>query len=129
LDLELLEGELAIVRLDAGDPVPEWVGGKLVATVRTGEELSIVCAAEGVPPAAGGSRGWRALRIAGTMDLALTGVLARLLEPLAAAEVPIFAISSFDTDYVLVPGERLAEATQAIEAAGHGVGRATPPSV
>jgi hypothetical protein len=93
-----------------------------VATVRTGEELSVVCDADSLPDGVDCSRGWRALRVVGTMDLALTGVLARLLTPLADVEIPIFAISSFDTDYVLVQGDRLDEALAALTAAGHRIG-------
>ena len=121
MELELLPGELAICRLDPGDSVPSWARGDLVAVVRTGEELSVVCDAAAMPDGLDCSRGWRALRVAGTLDLSLTGVLARLLAPLADAEVAIFAISSFDTDYVLVRGERLEEARAALVAAGHDV--------
>jgi hypothetical protein len=117
--LEPVAGEYAICRLSPGDEVPSWAGGELLATVRTGEELSLVCDSASLPGGVDCSRGWRALRIAGAMDLSLTGVLARLLAPLADAEVPIFAISTFDTDYVLVPGERLGEATQVLAAAGY----------
>ena len=119
MDLELLPGQLAICRLDPGDPVPSWAQGDLVAVVRTGEELSVVCDADAMPDGLDCSRGWRALRVTGTMDLSLTGVLARLLAPLADAEVAIFAISRFDTDYVLVREERLEQARAALVAAGH----------
>ncbi len=116
--LELLDGELAICRLDPGEGMPEWASGELVATVRSGEELSIVCDVDAVPTEIRADRGWRALRVSGTLDLAMTGVLVRLLEPLAAAEVPIFAVSSFDTDYVLVPSALLDDALPALAGAG-----------
>jgi hypothetical protein len=119
MDLEVLPAELAICRLEPGAAIPPWVRGDLVATVRTGEELSVVCEAGSMPDGLDCSRGWRALRVAGTLDLSLTGVLAHLLAPLAAAEVPIFAVSSFDTDYVLVPSTRLETAQEALAAAGH----------
>ena len=122
MDLELLPAELAICRLDPGVPFPSWVRGDLIAVVRTSEELSVVCDAGALPEGLDCSRGWRAVRVAGTMDLSLTGVLAKLLAPLAEAEVPIFAVSSFDTDYVLVRGERLEQARAALEAAGHRLG-------
>lgn len=117
--LELLGEKLALCRLGGGEDVPGWARGELVATVRTAEELSLVCAAEAVPADVRSDGGWRALRVAGTLDLALTGVLAELLTPLAAAEVPIFAVSSYDTDYVLVPGRRLEAAIEALTTAGH----------
>jgi hypothetical protein len=89
--------------------------------VRTRAELSVVCAAARVPDGVRAERGWRALAVCGRLDLGLTGVLAGLLAPLAAAGVPIFAVSTYDTDYVLVREERLAEAVAALRAAGHTV--------
>ncbi len=119
MDLELLPAELAICRLGATEPMPKWARGALVAFVRTGEELSVVCDSASMPDGLDCSRGWRAIRVAGTMDLSLTGVLARLLVPLGDAEVPIFAVSSFDTDYVLVPASRLEQARETLTSAGH----------
>lgn len=119
MDLELLPAELAICRLGASEEVPAWARGELLAIVRTGEELSVVCDAAAMPDGVDCSRGWRALRVAGSIDLSLTGVLAHLLAPLADAEVPIFAVSSFDTDYVLVPSSRLDGARDALASAGH----------
>ncbi len=117
--LEPLDAELAICRLDPGAAIPSWARGELVATVRTGAELAVVCEADAVPAEARADRGWRALRVAGTLELTLTGVLAAILEPLAAAGVPIFAVSSFDTDYVLVPSAQLGRAIVALRDAGH----------
>jgi hypothetical protein len=65
--------------------------------------------------------GWRALQVAGPLDFALTGVLSSLLAPLAAAGVAVFALSTFDTDYVLVKEATLADAVAALERAGHRV--------
>ena len=66
-------------------------------------------------------RGWRALQVAGPIDFSLTGVLASVLQPLAAARIGIFAVSTFDTDYVLVRAESLDPAIAALRAAGHRV--------
>jgi uncharacterized protein len=105
--------------------VPDWVaaegGGALHALVRTPAELTVICAADDVPPNVRAERGWRALAVVGPLDLALTGVLVALLEPLAAADVAIFAVSTFDTDHVLVRAERLGDAVAALRAAGHRV--------
>jgi hypothetical protein len=90
--------------------------------VRTASELSVVCAAAGVPDDVRAERGWRALAVEGPLDLALTGVLASLLVPLAHAGVSIFAVSTYDTDYVLVRSERLADALEALRGAGHRIG-------
>ena len=89
--------------------------------MRTAAEVSVVCDAAGVPDGAAAERGWRALTVEGPLDFALTGVLAALAVPLAAAGVSIFAVSTYDTDHVLVRSERLADAVAALRAAGHTV--------
>ena len=110
---------MALCRLEPGDPIPDWAGGDFLASVRTAEELSLVSESSRVPDSVDASAGWRALRVAGTLDLSLTGVLLALLAPLERAGIPIFAISSYDTDYVLVPGDRLDQALNALREAGH----------
>ena len=124
--LEVLVGELAICRLDPGAPLPAWARGDLVATVRSAAELTVVCDAAAVPAGVRAADGWRALRVAGPLDLGLTGVLAALLGPLAEREVPIFAVSSYDTDYVLVPAQWLGAACGALEDAGHEISGVRP---
>ena len=88
---------------------------------RTAEELSVVCREEVVPGGVRCERGWRCLRVAGTLDFSLVGVLALLLVPLAGAGVAVFCVSTFDTDYLLVRDADLARATEALGAAGHRV--------
>jgi uncharacterized protein len=121
----VLPGELAVARLEPGGPLPAWAsaggGDPLHAVVRTSSELSVVCAAARVPDGVRAERGWRALAVAGPLDFALTGVLAALAVPLAHAGVSIFAVSTYDTDHVLVRSERLGEAVEALRAAGHTV--------
>jgi len=120
LDLEILEGALAIARLGSGEKVPEWAeGGELSVVARTGAELSIVCGVASVPDEIESSGPWLGFRVAGTLDHSLTGILVSLATPLAESGVPICAISTFDTDYVLVPAERLEDAVAALAAAGH----------
>ena len=125
LHLLVLPGELAVVRLPPEARVPEWaftpVRGAVWSLTRTDEEVSLVRDADAVPSDARAERGWKALRIAGTIDFALTGVLASVLAPLADAGVSIFALSTFDTDYVLVRAHALAAAIGALQAAGHRV--------
>ena len=121
LDLSVLEGTLAICRLPAGVPPPNWAlaGERFLAFVQTEDELSVVAPSDAVPERAVRDDGWRAIRVAGPLDLAQTGVLASIAGPLAEAGVPIFAISTHDTDYVLVKEERLEAAVAALTAAGH----------
>jgi len=86
---------------------------------RTEAELSIVCPEECSPDGAIIEGGWIALQLQGPFPFSLTGVLAAFLQPLGVAEIPIFAVSTFDTDYVLIKGANLDQAISALSAAGH----------
>lgn len=115
-------GALSICRLAPDDPLPGWAtGGTFFTVSRTGAELSVVCDSARVPPGVTREDGWRALGVEGPLDFALTGVLASLATPLAQAHISVFAVSTFDTDYLLVRAERLERAAAALEAAGHEV--------
>jgi hypothetical protein len=132
LELVLLKEHLAVCRLPAGADVPGWaVAGEFVSVTRTSDELSVVCGEAEVPEGVQADRGWRALRVAGTLELSLVGVLASLANALAGAGVSLFAVSTFDTDYLLVRGHDLERATAALRADGHAVHDvdAGPPAV
>jgi hypothetical protein len=119
LVLEVLPGLLAVCRMDSGSAFPGWAQyGTLLALVRTTDELSVVCAQECVPVGVHAEAGWRAIKVLGPLEFALVGVLAGLAQPLAQAGVSLFAISTFDTDYVLVKENKLDSAIQALTAAG-----------
>jgi hypothetical protein len=122
LTLRVLAGELAICRLPADAPMPALAArAPLLSITRTAEELSIVCPAADAPPGAEVEASWRALRVAGPLDFALTGILAAIAAPLAQAGISIFAVSTFDTDYVLVREAALDAAIEALRRAGHEV--------
>lgn len=123
LDLDLLPEEYAVCRLPAGSPPPTGLDPRagLVSVTWSPDEMSVICPAEQAPPDATVSRPWRCFRLRGPVNLALTGILASLVAPLADARVNVFAFSTYDTDYVLVPTVRLAEAVAALTAAGHRV--------
>ena len=122
LTLSVLPETLAICRLSVDVAVPEWAMiGEFVSITHTGDELSIVCGEEHVPSDVKADRGWRALKVEGPLDLALTGVLASLANPLAEAQINIFAISTFDTDYLLVKEYNVARACEVLRQAGYGV--------
>lgn len=121
LDLALLPGDYAICRLPVGSPLPAGIGehrGGVISVTWTPDELSIMCPVELAPADATVEKPWRCFR-AGPVDLAQTGILDSLVTPLAHARVNIFAFSTFDTDYLLVPAVRLTEACAALTAAGH----------
>ncbi|GAA0451584.1 amino acid-binding protein [Paractinoplanes deccanensis] len=124
LDLDLLPGEYAVCRLPAGSPIPaslsEGPDEKGVVSLSWApEELSIICPTDRVPEGATADTAWRCLRVVGPLDLALTGVLASLIGPLADARVNIVTFSTYTTDYLLVPAVRLTEAMDTLHAAGH----------
>ncbi|MFI4986365.1 MAG: ACT domain-containing protein [Alphaproteobacteria bacterium] len=105
LTLEILDLELAVVRLARHEPLPawfEWRARPISSVTRTDDETSILCPAELVPPDARAERGWRAIKVRGPLEFSLTGILHSILAPLSAAEVSVFALSTYDTDYVLV---------------------------
>ena len=120
LTLSVLPDSFAICRLDADAPIPPWASARDVFSItRTHDELSIVCQQRVAPADVRCERDWRALRVDGTLDFALTGILASLASPLADAGISIFAISTFDTDYLLVKATTLPRAVQVLSAAGH----------
>ncbi|MEV6598938.1 ACT domain-containing protein [Actinoplanes sp. NPDC051346] len=126
LDLDLLPEEYAVCRLPAGTPLPASLSSGpddkgVISVTWSPDEISVVCPTSRVPEDATVEAAWRCLRVVGPLDLALTGVLASLVGPLADARVNIIAFSTYDTDYVLVPRVRLNEAVDALTAAGHRV--------
>jgi hypothetical protein len=123
LDLVVLPDDYAVCRLAAGEPVPDGLNAKagVVSVTWTPTETSIICPSDQAPAGAVVNTPWRCLRVNGPANLALTGILAGMVNPLAEARVNIFAFSTHDTDYVLVPSVRLDEALAALTGAGHRV--------
>lgn len=122
MKLHTLDELYAIVRLEPDAELPDWVrGGHFWSATRSESELSIVCCEEDVPTDASAERGWCALELAGPLDFSLTGVVAALVTPLAEAEVPIFVISTFETDYLFVQERDLERSVDALAEAGHSV--------
>jgi uncharacterized protein len=118
--VRLIPGRLAVVRLDPGIQVPSWSStGILSAVLRTPEELTIVCDQLVVPDHVKSEREWVALRVEGPLPFSMTGVLATLLEPLAAEQIAVFVLSTFDTDYVLVKADESEHALEALRRDGH----------
>jgi uncharacterized protein len=122
-DLTVLGERLSICRLNAGEEIPAWAtGGPFFSVTRTRDELSVVCPEDVVPESISRARGWRALKLEGPFDLSIVGILASVASPLAEAGASIFAVSTFDTDYVLVREEQLDLAVDTLRASGHRVG-------
>ena len=122
MNLTVVPGMLAICRLDQDAPVPHWAQtSRFFSITRTAHELSVVCAQDAVPAGVRHRGGWRCLCVQGPLDFALTGILESLAAPLAGAGIPIFAISTYDTDVILVQDTDLERAREALECAGHQV--------
>jgi uncharacterized protein len=122
LTLIVLDEILTICRLDRDAPIPEWaMRGSFVSITRTSDELSIVCSQPELPPDTAHESGWCCFQVVGPLAFSMTGVLVALSRPLAEAGISIFAISTFDTDYLLVKADDLSRAIVELTVAGHTV--------
>jgi len=123
-ELTLLPERFAISRLVADAPIPAWATqGPFFSVTRTGDELSIVSELSRVPVGVQSQPGWRVFKVHWPFVLSGIGVLSALAAPLAEAKISLFAISTFDTDYLLVAGETLSAAIHAFGQAGHTIHR------
>jgi uncharacterized protein len=112
----------AICKLGSNDPIPLWAfHGSLCSVTRTLDEMSIVCREASVPDDVEREGRWRCLKVEGPLDLSVTGILASLVTPLSHAGISIFALSTYQTDYLLVKAEALDHAIEVLRAAGHEV--------
>ncbi len=122
LDLTLLPDHVAICRLPAKSALPAWAAsGGLSSVSWTEDATSVVCPEAVVPSDVQSDGGWRAFMVAGPLDFSLTGILLSIARPLAEAGIAIFAISTYDTDYVLVKESSLQTAIEALSKFGHRV--------
>jgi uncharacterized protein len=115
-----MPGKLAVCRLSAGAKIPDWAwSGSFCSVTRTEDEVSIVCAADDVPEEHLPKSPWICFKVEGPFSFSEVGILASIIDPLAAKGIPIFAISTFDTDYVLVGEEYAGITLGALKDAGH----------
>jgi len=120
LTIVIYEKMYAVCQLQPDATVPTWAEGpEFVSITRTAAELSIVCQQDMLPGDVRAEKNRRLLRIEGKLGFELTGVLASGTAPLSNAELIIFAILTYDTDYLLIADEDLQKATEMLEAAGH----------
>ena len=124
LELVVMSETLAVCRLDEDDPIPDWVSrGGFFSITRTREELSAVCPQNQVPAGIKREEGWKGIKVKGPLDFSLTGILASLTTPLAKAGISVFAISTYDTDYLLVKEENLERAIEILVKTGNRIQR------
>lgn len=125
--IECIPGEFAICKVVSWDDID--LDGGFLFVGKTDAELSVVCDAEHVPQRTTAcDAGWRAFRFAGQLDFSLTGILARASAVLADAKVGIFAVSTYDTDYILVKAGNWERALAALAQAGYTIVRDGEPS-
>jgi len=120
LKFRKLPGLYGIVRLGPEVPVPNWATkGEFSAITRTADELSIVCPVRDLPPAVRSQHRWFGLKLEGPFPFSQTGVLLSFIEPLSTNGIPIFAVSTHDTDYVFVRDDKSKDALDLLREAGH----------
>ncbi|MEI8301264.1 MAG: ACT domain-containing protein [Chlamydiota bacterium] len=119
LVLILLTGDLSVCQMNAKDPIPSWASSsKFFSITRTEDELSVVCSSDCVPDEIKCEKDWIAYKVVGPLDFGLTGILASIAKPLAEANISIFAISTYDTDYILIKKAHQADSIEALKNAG-----------
>jgi len=120
LKFRRLDGLFAVLRFPPEQDVPVWATrGQFSSITRTAEELSVVCAVENVPEETLPTERWICVKLEGPFPFSMTGVLLSFLEPLSGNGVPIFALATFDTDYVLIPKQFAERAMEELGRTGH----------
>ena len=115
MKLELLDEPFAIHRFSPSAKIPDEVFGEAFFNiVKTEEELSIVCRNALTLNSEHCNQGWSCIKVAGPLDLNGTGILEKLSKVLAEAQISIFAISTYDTDYILIPSKKTNAAVVAL---------------
>lgn len=117
LTLFLLPYRLGICRLESGSSIPDWLqrNGSIFSITGTEDETSLVCREVLIPADCTAEKGFRALKVKGPLAFGLTGILSSLLNPLADDGISIFAISTYDTDYILIKEEVLNQSITALK--------------
>lgn len=116
LQIALLTDSLAVCRLQPDSVLPDWaMAGGFCSATRTADGLTVICRTDRVPADVHASRGWRALKIEGPLDLNLVGILVSVAAPLAQAGIAILPVGSYETDYILVRNEQLDTAIRALK--------------
>jgi hypothetical protein len=120
LTLIVVHGSFAICRLEPRAAAPSWATtGDLISITHTADEVSVVCRQDAIPEGILSERGWCCLRVVGTIPFSVVGVLASLTAPLAEVGISVFAISTFNTDYLLVKADNLERAIDILRQQDH----------
>ncbi len=127
MKLRFLDSKFAICQLDSSAALPGWSVGDFVVSVRTSDELTVVCPQSCVPVDVKSSRDWRCIQFVESMDFGMVGVIARLSQILADVKVSIFVISTYNTDFVLIPNSQTQLASSELVKAGYEFCSDPPP--
>jgi uncharacterized protein len=115
LTLKFLKGKYGVCRLDKSDSTPPWVNpNDFYSITKTSNELSIVCSQDNIPNDIKYEKDWRILKIEGPLDFSLVGILSKISSILAQKGISIFAISTYDTDYILVKDKDMDNAIESL---------------
>lgn len=124
MEISVQEGNYAVGKLQDRRDIGKMIPGDTFCSITvTSEEVSVVCEKNKIPPCRELQDGFSLLKIEGVLDFSLTGILAGVSDILAQAQIPIFCISTYNTDYILVRNESLEKAVQALQAQGIGISR------
>jgi hypothetical protein len=119
LKLQALKGQFSIHRLPAISKIPSQVyESDFFTIVKTDDKLSIVCSSSIELHSEKTNSGWSCLKVLGLLDFSITGILAKISKTLSESDISIFALSTYDTDYILVPSSKLTLAKKALIASG-----------
>lgn len=120
--MKLLKEIYGVCRLDKTDLIPQWAKeGDFFSVTKTSDELSVVCSQDSIPDGIKYESEWRVLKVEGPLDFSLTGILASISRILAQKGISIFAISTYDTDYILVKNKDIDNAVLALANEGYEV--------
>jgi hypothetical protein len=118
MNLKILDVDLSVCKVSFPEEIP--FGDPYVFVGKTDEELSLVCGTQSVPKSCTVREdGWKAFRVAGSMEFSLVGILSKITAVLAENQISVFAVSTFNTDYILVKAEQLDRAVQALGSRGY----------
>ena len=122
LEIHVLPGRMAICRLGPEEEAPPWAdSGVLSSVTHTEVETTVVCPEENVPAGITCNKSWCCLQVGGVLDFSATGILSSLSDPLAREGIPVYTLSTYSTDLILIKEKDLPRALRALSGAGHRV--------
>jgi uncharacterized protein len=123
MDLVILPGIYSIYRFAPGTAIPDWINtSDFFSVTGSADELSVVATrCDAVPPGTKANHGWKAIKISGQLDFSLVGIIAEISGILRDSGIPIFVISTFDTDFILVKSEKLEVAIGSLRDKGYNI--------